>query len=260
MDDRFEFEVGARPVLDVRVESGSLDVRAGPPGRTVVMIDRPDDWDVANVGDSIVVTPKDRRRVRSARIVADVPAGARVEAKSASARARLDGEFGDVTFASASGDLTITGSCGSLSVSTASGDIRSGDVHGDAEITTVSGDVELGHVAGRLAVTTTSGDVRLAAVDGDLAAQSTSGDVDVRCCDGDAIAVRTVSGDVHIGLRAGIRVKPDLTTFSGHTKLPRPRPRPDAPAGATGAERRLVRVSVKTVSGDIELARIDGPD
>jgi DUF4097 and DUF4098 domain-containing protein YvlB len=219
------------------------------------MIDRPDDWDVANVGDSVVVTPKDRRRVRSARIVAEVPSGARVEAKSASARARLDGEFGDVSFASASGDLAITGSCGSLSVSTASGDIRCGDAHGDVEIKTVSGDVDLGHVSGRLAMTTTSGDIRLAAVGGDVAAKSTSGDVEVRCCDGDAIAVRTVSGDVHIGLRSGIRVKPDLTTFSGHTRLPTARA--DAPDAPPTGERRLVRVSVKTVSGDIELARVD---
>jgi DUF4097 and DUF4098 domain-containing protein YvlB len=258
VDDRIAFDVGTRPALDVRLASGSLDVRVGAPGRTVVMIDRPADWEVANVGDSVVVTPKDPRRVRSARIVVDVPTGTRVEAKSASARARLDGAFGDVTFSSASGELTISGSCGSLSASTASGDIRSGDVRGDAEITTVSGGVDLGHVAGRLAVTTTSGDVRLAAVDGDLAAQSTSGDVDVRCCSGDAIAVRTVSGDVHIGLRPGIRVKPDLTTFSGRTKLPQPRPdAPDAPEVPTTTERRLVRVSVKTVSGDIELARVD---
>lgn len=255
MDDRHEFEIGDRPALDVRIETGSLDVRVGDPDRIVVMVDRPDDWDVTNVGDTVVVASKDRWRVRSARIVAEVPAGARVEVKSASARARLDGEFGDVAFSSASGDLTISGSCGPLTISTASGDVRCGDVHGDAEIKTVSGDVELGHVTGRLAMTTTSGDVRLAAVGGDLAATSTSGDVEVRCCDGDSIAVRTVSGDVHVGLRSGTRVRLDLTTISGHARLPEARP--DAPAAPPPGERRQARMNVKTVSGDIELARVD---
>jgi len=63
-----------------------------------------------------------------------------------------------------------------------------------------------------------------------------------------------VSGDITIGLPSGIRVDPDLATFSGKTRLPRPRPESSAPSEVP---RRLVRVAVKTVSGDITIERAD---
>jgi DUF4097 and DUF4098 domain-containing protein YvlB len=126
-------------------------------------------------------------------------------------------------------------------------------VRGDVEAKSASGDVDLGAVSGRVAVTTTSGDVRVQSVGAELAVATASGDVEVRKADGDAIAVRTVSGDVHIGLPEGIRVVPNLSTFSGRTRLPEPRPSGTAPTGV----RRQVRVNVKTVSGDIVIARAD---
>jgi hypothetical protein len=63
--------------------------------------------------------------------------------------------------------------------------------------------------------------------------------------------VKSISGDVIVGLPPGIRVEPDITTLSGRTQLPTPVP-------STGTEpRRVVRVGLKTVSGDITIRRVD---
>jgi DUF4097 and DUF4098 domain-containing protein YvlB len=249
-----EFAVGERPSLDVSIAKGTLDVRNGVDGRITIWLDRPDDWIVDHAGDSVSVHPKDRWRSRSSRVVVEVPHGARLDVRAAAARARLDGEFGEVCVSSASGDVHVTGACAGLSASSASGDVRCGTVHGDVEVKSASGDVDVAGVTGRLAVTTMSGDVRLATVGAELAVATASGDVEVQRADGDAIAVRTVSGDVHLGLPGGIRVAPNLSTISGRTRLPEPRP---ATADHPEAVPRLVRVDVKTVSGDIDIARAE---
>jgi len=76
-----------------------------------------------------------------------------------------------------------------------------------------------------------------------------SGDVVVRQYAGASVAVRTVSGDVRLGLPSGIRVEPQISTLSGKV---------DLPAGTgelTTGERRVVRVRLRTVSGDIRIER-----
>ena len=254
MSERYEFAVGERASLDVRTHAGAVDVFAAEQGRVVVTVDQPDRWDVSNVGDAVVVAPAGKRGRRTGRLAVEVPRGTRVEFKSASADLRVEGDLGALSVATASGDLRHHGRCASLTMSTASGDLRSFGCDGDVEITTVSGDVDLGDVEGRLEITTTSGDVRLGEVVGDLSIGSTSGDVRVRRAAGTELAVRTISGDVRIGLPTGIRVSPELTTFTGTTRLPEQRR--DA-GGDDERPRRLVRLSVKSVSGDIDIQRAD---
>jgi hypothetical protein len=57
---------------------------------------------------------------------------------------------------------------------------------------------------------------------------------------------------VTIGLPAGIRVEPDISTLSGRTRLPE-----QSSAAPTDAPRRSVRLKLRTVSGDIEISRVD---
>ena len=254
MSERYEFTVGDRASLDVRTHASPVDVFVTDEGRIVVTVDQPDRWDVSNVVDAVVVAPAGKRGRRSGRLAIEVPRGTRVEFKSASADLRVEGDLGALSVATASGDLRHHGRCASLAMSTASGDLRSFGCDGDVEITTVSGDVDLGDVGGRVEITTTSGDIRLGEVAGELAVGSTSGDVRVQRADGTELGVRTISGDVRIGLPTGIRVIPELTTFTGSTRLPEPR-------RDTGQDderpRRLVRLTVKSVSGDIEVQRAD---
>lgn len=254
MSERYEFPVGERASLDVRTHAGAVEIFAGEPSRVVVTVDQPDRWDITNVGDAVVVAPAGKRGRRSGRLAIEVPRGARVEFKSASADLRVEGDLGALSVATASGNLRHHGRCASLTMAAASGDVRSFGCDGDVEITTVSGDVDLDETGGRVEITTTSGDVRLGEVVGDLTVGSTSGDVRVRRAEGTELSVRTISGDVRIGLPTGIRVSPELTTFTGTTRLPEPR----RDLGDDGERpRRLVRLTVKSVSGDIDIERAD---
>jgi hypothetical protein len=60
-----------------------------------------------------------------------------------------------------------------------------------------------------------------------------------------------MSGDIDLGLPSGIRVEPQISTMSGRTMLPTP-----ATASGDAAERRVVRVKLRTMSGDITIARV----
>ena len=78
--------------------------------------------------------------------------------------------------------------------------------------------------------------------------RSTSGSTRIGHCDGSEISVRSISGDVRMGLPSGIRVEADISTVSGKASMPEP-------AAPTPGERRPVRVKLKTVSGDIRITR-----
>jgi len=73
--------------------------------------------------------------------------------------------------------------------------------------------------------------------------------VTIRRYTGASVAIRTVSGDVRVGLPSGIRVDPEISTMSGKVSLP-----PPADATTSG-ERRTVKVRLRTVSGDIRIER-----
>ena len=63
--------------------------------------------------------------------------------------------------------------------------------------------------------------------------------------------MKTVSGDITVGLPSGIRVDADINTLSGRTRLP------DPAAGDPAAPRRPVRLRLRSVSGNIRVERAD---
>lgn len=254
MTDRHELPVDGTVDLDVAVDTGRLYVSAtGDTDRVVVLIDgRADDWTVTQIGRSISIRPTRKWRSSSTRVNVDLPAGSRVTARTASADIRLDGRFGEVDVKTASGDVTI-GTTGSFELSTASGDLAAGSIDGDARISTMSGDARIGEIAGRTHVTTASGDVRIDRLAGDLQVTTTAGDVRIERFDGAEVAFKTVSGDLDIGLPAGTRVRPDITTITGATRRPEPaHPTDDRPS----EPRRVVSLAFKSVSGDLVVRRV----
>ncbi len=249
-----EFSVGDRPSVSIDVRTGSVEVRSGAAGRTTVALDGPDAdrWNVTQLGDSVSIEPAGRGgwRSRATRVLVEVPAGADVEVRSATADVALSGVFGATRIKTASGDVSV-GSATRLDINTASGDASATSVGAGTSCTTASGDVHLGRIGGRLSVSTASGDVRVVEAADDVEIGSASGDVLVEWCGGSDIALKSISGDLVVGLPSGIRVEPDLSTLSGRTRLPEP-----AGHGASEA-RRVVRVGLRTVSGDITIRRVD---
>ena len=111
----------------------------------------------------------------------------------------------------------------------AAGDLRATSVGGDADVQCASGDVFLGKVGGRVQARSASGDVRVDVFEG-------------ASCD-----CKSMSGDVHLGIPPGRTVDVDITTMSGDV-------RNEFDMGHGGDGKR-VSLRVKTVSGDVYLAR-----
>jgi len=247
-----DFEVGAVADALISLDGGQVFVRNGDAASISVEVDgRDDDWEVSQLGPSVIVRPTRRRRIRAARISVSVPMGCHVDVQAVSADIRLDGRFGRTNLKTVSGDIEL-GDVDELELSSTSGDLRAGDVDGDMTIRTISGDIRAGAIGGRVGLTTTSGDVRVDRVGGDLTASTVSGDLRVERFEGDDLTVKTVAGDLDVGLPAGIRVSPNIVTFSGDTRMP---PRRDDPEPSV--PRRRVALAFKSVSGDITIRRLD---
>jgi DUF4097 and DUF4098 domain-containing protein YvlB len=242
------FAVGQHVVLDIELPGGSVRLTAGRSGAVTVSVDgsTPDTLDIDQAGDSIAI--RATRRSRSARLAIDVPVGTDVNVKGASVDVVARGPLGAMRVRSASGDVRADDVV-RADVTLASGDVRLEVVRDGADLRATSGDITLGNVGGRLSASLASGDLEVGELAGDGDVETSSGDVTIRRCTGTSVAVRTVSGDVRLGLPAGIRVEPDITTMSGKLSLPSPA------EAAAGGERRPVKVRLRTVSGDIRIER-----
>jgi len=257
-----EFAVGESSRFEINVASGSVRIANGDPGVARLSIDASDAdaVEISQVGDVVSVRQQTRwtLRGRPVHVALWIPLGSDVTVDSASAEIHLRGTFNAVRLRSASGDLDVD-RVARLEAGTASGAVRLVECTGSAVINSASGDVVLGRVGGELGGTHASGDVQVEEVGGSIDVGTVSGDVTIRRCFGDDIAIKTVSGDVRIGLPAGVRVHPEITTLSGRTTLPSPA---GSPAGSsTGSpvdagSRREVRLRLRTVSGNIRIDRV----
>lgn len=242
------FTVGQDVVVDIELPAGSVSLAAAESGVVSVSVDgsSSDALDMTQIGDSITIRAK--RRGRSARLAIEVPVGTDVDIKGSSVDVVARGALGALRVRSASGDVRADDVV-RADVTLASGDTRIEVVRDGADFRGTSGDITLGRVGGRLSASLASGDIRVEDLAGDADIETASGDVVVRQYTGASVAVRTVSGDVRLGLPSGIRVEPQISTLSGKVDLP-------ARTGElTTGERRVVRVRLRTVSGDIRIER-----
>lgn len=182
-----------------------------------------------------------------------VPHDSALAFTTASADVRATGRYADVRGRTASGDVTVT-EAGSVRLETASGDLRVDEVRGPAGVKTASGDVRLGHVAGAVDASVMSGDLEVRAADTGGSLHAVSGDIDLASVAQGDVEVRSVSGDVTVGVRPGVRVHVDVTTVSGDlrsdvelTDVPS-----DGDADASGPS---VAIRGRTVSGDLRVRR-----
>lgn len=227
-------------------------------------------------GDSyaLVVKIPNRRGARFTRrngvtIRIAVPEGTDADIKTASADIDLLGRFGRLDLSTASGDIdhdgraldataktassdVVLGSVeGDVNLKSASGDFRAAQVDGRLVAVTVSGDLDVGAAGAGLDVRCTSGDVRAGEVRGDVSVVNVSGSVRVSCFVAGQLKMRSVSGDVEVGVARGVRLVVDAETMSGsvHSDIPlHDVPGPDA----GGAE---VKIWARSVSGDVSIER-----
>lgn len=128
-------------------------------------------------------------------IRATLPAGSRIDVRTASGNVGAAGRLASATVRTTSGDITIAAA-------------------DSANLTSVSGDIDLVD-AGSVQASTTSGDVTVGTA-GAVGVNSVSGDVRVGCVAGNASA-STVSGDIRIGYSGPVR--PSAGSVSGRVRL-----------------------------------------
>ena len=246
------FTVGELARVEVDISTGSLQVRTGTAGEIEVIVDagNADQYEIGRLGDTVSVRPPSGwlSRGGKAHVSLVVPARTDMNVNVSTAELNLRGELGALRVRSASSDVTVEAAT-RVEAHSASGDVRIGAA-GEVHASSASGDIRVGTVGGALTASSASGDVSADRVGGDVEVGTTSGDVRLKRCDGDDIAVKTVSGDITIGLPSGIRVLPEISTLSGSTSLP------TGPVAAADVPKRTVRLRVRAVSGDVRIERV----
>jgi DUF4097 and DUF4098 domain-containing protein YvlB len=286
MEKTFETPGGVR--LSVEIHSGLVVVTAGATDRTVVSVEaaapgaeelvRRAIVECRPAGDRHLVVVKLPRVYgvrllrRNAVIVrVEVPDGADVAVATASADLEINGSVGEVDFKTASGDASIedvvadvtaktaSGNItlgrvgGAIRASTVSGDLRCSSVDGTASFSATSGNLEVGAAGSPVEVKATSGDVRLGELAHGARVINVSGNVRVLALGEGALKVRSVSGDVAIGVAKGVDLHVDVETASGsvHSDIPLG----DVPSAEGARPETRVDLSVRSVSGNIEIGR-----
>jgi DUF4097 and DUF4098 domain-containing protein YvlB len=177
------------------------------------------------------------------------PENADLELTTHSSDLRVKGRLGDVAVKSASGDAEL-GDARALAFATASGDLSAGVVDGDLATKGASGDVNVRSVGGRGSVNTVSGDVRIGSTEEEIAVTTVSGDVELDRTGG-GVRVSAVSGDVRVAARPGLALWIDAQSVSGSMRSDL-----DVDDLSPGeADEPVVELRVRTVSGDVRIAR-----
>ena len=145
-----------------------------------------------------------------------LPEGALADLETVSGSVGADGHLGAVTVRTTSGDISLGPVDGDFVSHSTSGDITVGPVVGDADISTTSGSVRCGAVSRAAQVKTASGDVVVESAGHRLIAETTSGDVTVDQL-ADGCEMKTTSGDLRI--RRLLAGKAELKTISGDVTI-----------------------------------------
>jgi DUF4097 and DUF4098 domain-containing protein YvlB len=210
-----------------------------------------------------------RRHAVTVRV--DLPEGALVTVATASADIEINGSVAeadvktgsgdistddvasDVKAMTASGHITMGRVGGDIRAQTASGDLRCSSVAGAALFSTASGDLEVGEAGSRVDVKATSGNVRLGEISRGARVANVSGNVRVLALGSGTLQVRSVSGDVAVGVVRGVDLHVDVETASGmvHSDIPLN----DVPPARTTGVATRADLTVRTVSGSVEIGR-----
>ncbi|MFQ5968002.1 MAG: DUF4097 domain-containing protein [Acidimicrobiia bacterium] len=251
MSERTErLEVGERPRVELRFGSSDTWVRKGAEGQIDIVIrgKNVDAVIIEQFGDHVRLS-QDRGRRARVRLELEVPQRTELQVATGSGNLTTDVPLRALDYRAGSGDIRASVIEGDCAIKTGSGDIYLGLVEGRARIVAASGDVQADQLDGDSSITTASGDIRIDRASGLTTLKAASGDVEVSEFLGADLTIGTVSGDTAIGLHAGKRVDLRLSSVSGRVAIPEATP---AATEAKGDQ----RVSVRTVSGDIRIARL----
>ena len=246
------FEVDGPPDIEVRIESGRVEVHRGEPGSVNVSVDtKTPDFIVEQRGNSILVSSEQTMSWlsrSSAYVVLETPEGADLRVSAASADIRVDVPLEKVDLKTASGDIELE-SAETLEVKSASGDVQIERVGRALSFSSASGDLLVpGVVSGSIAISTASGNISIDDAEGNVAISTASGDTRLQRFTGRSATFKSMSGSVDIAIPSRTEVSLDATLLSGRLRLPDPEPTQGDPV-------RQTSIRAKLVSGDLTIER-----
>jgi len=252
------FNVGHAPRFVGAISSGWIEIHEGQDNIIELHIEssREDDFVIGQTGDTVTVRRPVggeawSRREPNTRIRVEVPAGTTVRISGASAEISAEARLAEAFIDTASGDVSLS-EVGDAKIKSASGDLAIRMALGEVSLRTASGDVRIGDVAERLDVTTASGSVDVGQARGNVTSSAASGDLTIDRFEGSDLNLKSASGNIRIGLPRGTKIALDARSLSGHIALPE-----RIPTGAKRDDQRQVRARLRTISGDIEIIRLD---
>jgi Putative adhesin len=178
------------------------------------------------------------------------PHGSDLRVETSSADVQVDGRLGSVEATSASGNLALGHVERACKASSASGDVSIREIGAEGTIKTASGDAAIGRALGPLSVNLVSGDLELREAHAGLTSATVSGDQEIEAVHGGDVRLQSVSGDVRVGVRPGLKLWIDATSVSGDMRSEletADSPPPD--------DAQVVELRARTVSGDVQIVR-----
>jgi DUF4097 and DUF4098 domain-containing protein YvlB len=265
----YEFDRSTPVTVALRAQSGLVELTAEE--RATVEVDvQPFDGDDAALeaaggtrvvleGDTLLIrVPGGEhstwRRTPKLRIVARVPTGSALAAKTAAAPVRAAGRWSDVEVKVASAEVHVEEATGDVTLDSAGGDLSIGPIGGSLRIKSASGNLRVGDVTGDVKAETASGAIRIDSVGGSVRAGTASGDIEIGQLRRGQASLTTASGDVRVGVASGSALWMDLNSVSGRS-ITDLTSHGDVPPTDGPVELEL---RVRTVSGDISIHRASG--
>lgn len=247
------FAVEGPPDIEVRIESGRVELRRGAPETVAVTVEtKTPDFIVEQRGNSILVSSDKTTSWLSrgsAYVVIEAPEGSDLRVSVASAAVLADMALGKVDVKSASGDVELR-STESLAIKTASGDAEVDSVEQSLTFASASGDLRVrGKCRGSVSASTASGDIYIADCEATLNVNTASGDININRFSGRSGVFKGMSGDIDLGIPRRTEIDLDINLLSGKLRTPDPEPR-------TGDVERQMSIRAKLVSGDLTLKRL----
>jgi hypothetical protein len=249
-------------VVEVRPSDGSddSDVRAAEQTRV----------EYAN-GTLTVRGPKSRvfdfsRKTRSVDVLVELPTGSAVHGDVAVGDVDGTGVLGECRFKASVGHfrldrtgplrlqtlghITVDAVAGNADVATGSGRVHIGEIDGAAVVKNSNGTIDIGTVTGELRARSANGDIAVNRAGAEVEARTSRGSIRIGEVARDSVAMHTASGDLEVGVAAGIAAWLDLRTGYGrvHNALD------DIGHGPDKSE-ATVEVRAHTDFGDITVRR-----
>lgn len=246
------FTVGGAPDIEVRIQSGRVELVEGEPGQVRVSVETKDpNFIVQQRGDLVEISSDREARwmfASSAKVAVEVPPRANVVVRTASADIDIQAPVRKVEVKTASGDVTIS-EAETAVVKTASGNMDFGLIDDAVRVTTASGDLTLRQAHGSMVASTASGNIKVIDTDGTLEINTVSGNVFVDRYHGPQANFKSMSGNVNLGVLPGTKLDLDASLLSGKVNVPpKPQVKPEL--------KRHMALKVKSVSGDFNLTRV----